>query len=204
MTKALEFYFDYISPYSHIANAAVKKLKARTGAVVEIKPMFLGAVMQGTGNRPPGMVPAKNTYMLADLQRCAGRYGLTVRMNPYFHLVSTRDLLRATIGLAGDPAEQQRFIDACFRYIWETPEALKPDDDASVKAMCDAEGFDFAEIKRLANDDACKAAMCLLATGPGEVSLLDIWTGLLRLPLLSYSRTTLSSSALPYWHKLYR
>lgn len=159
MTKALEFYFDYISPYSHIANAAVKQLKARTGAVVEIKPMFLGAVMQGTGNRPPGMVPAKNTYMLADLQRCAGRYGLTVRMNPYFPLVSTRDLLRATIGLAGDPAEQQRFIDACFRYMWETPEALKPDDDASVKAMCDAEGFDFAEIKRLANDDACKAAM---------------------------------------------
>ena len=138
MTKALEFYFDYISPYSHIANAAMKKLKARTGAVVEIKPMFLGAVMQGTGNRPPGMVPA---------------------MNPYFPLVSTRDLLRATIGLAGDPAEQQRFIDACFRYMWETPEALKPDDDASVKAMCDAEGFDFAEIKRLANDDACKAAM---------------------------------------------
>ena len=71
MTKALEFYFDYISPYSHIANAAVKQLKERTGAAVEIRPMFLGAVMQGSGNRPPGMVPAKNTYMLADLQRCA-------------------------------------------------------------------------------------------------------------------------------------
>jgi len=159
MTKALEFYFDYISPYSHIANAAVKQLKERTGAAVEIKPMFLGAVMQGSGNRPPGMVPAKNTYMLADLQRCASRYGLGVRMNPYFPMVSTRDLLRATIGLAGDPDKQQRFIDACFLYMWETPEALKPDDDASVKAMCDAEGFDFNEIKALAADETNKAAM---------------------------------------------
>jgi 2-hydroxychromene-2-carboxylate isomerase len=159
MTKALEFYFDYISPYSHIANAAVKQLKERTSAPIEIKPMFLGAVMQGTGNRPPGMVPAKNTYMLADLQRCAKRYGLKVRMNPYFPLVSTRDLLRATIGLANDPEKQQRFVDACFSHMWETPEALKPDDDTSLKAMCDAEGFDFEEIKALAADETNKATM---------------------------------------------
>ncbi len=159
MTKALEFYFDYISPYSYIANAAVKQLKARTGAVVEIKPMFLGAVMQTTGNRSPGVVPAKNTYMLTDMARCAARYGLTIRMNPYFPMVSTRDLLRATIGLAGDPDKQQRFVDTCFRYMWETPEPLKPDDDASVKAMCDAEGFDVAEIKALAADETNKAAM---------------------------------------------
>ena len=159
MAKALEFYFDYISPYSHIANAALKQLKKHNDTPVEIKPMFLGAIMQGTGNRPPGMVPAKNTYMLADLQRCATRYGITIRMNPYFPLVSTRDLLRATIGLADDPQEQQRFIDACFSHMWETPEALKPDDDASVKAMCDAEGFDFEEIKALAADETNKAAM---------------------------------------------
>ena len=159
MAKALEFYFDYISPYSHIANAAVKQLQNETGAEVEIRPMFLGAVMQNTGNRPPGMVPAKNTYMLADLQRCAARYGLSIRMNPYFPLVSTRDLLRATIGLADDPAEQQRFIDACFRHMWQTPDPLNPGEEASVQAMCEAEGFDFAEIQRLAKDNANKAAM---------------------------------------------
>ena len=159
MAKTLEFYFDYISPYSHIANAAVKQLKERTGAAVEIRPMFLGAIMQNTGNRPPGMVPAKGAYMMKDLDRCAARYGLSVRMNPHFPMVNTRGLLRATIGMAGDPAEQQRFIDACFRYMWETPVALNPGEDASVQAMCEAEGFDFAEIQRLAEDEANKAAM---------------------------------------------
>jgi 2-hydroxychromene-2-carboxylate isomerase len=159
MAKALEFYFDYISPYSHIANAAVKALKARTGTTVEIKPMFLGAVMQTTGNRPPGTVAVKGTYMMKDLGRCAARHGLTVRMNPYFPMVNTRGLLRATIGMASAPAEQQRFIDACFRHMWQTPEALNPGEDASVKAMCEAEGFDFAEIQRLAEDDANKAVM---------------------------------------------
>ncbi|HPE47266.1 MAG TPA: 2-hydroxychromene-2-carboxylate isomerase [Hyphomonas sp.] len=159
MAKALEFYFDYISPYSHIANAAVKQMKERTGANVEIHPMFLGAIMQGTGNRPPGTVPAKGAYMMKDLNRCAARYGLSVRMNPHFPMVNTRGLLRATIGLASDPAEQQRFIDACFRHMWETPEPLNPGEDASVGAMCEVEGFDFAEIQRLADDEANKAAM---------------------------------------------
>ncbi|MCB9961463.1 MAG: 2-hydroxychromene-2-carboxylate isomerase [Hyphomonas sp.] len=159
MAKALEFYFDYISPYSHIANAAVKQMKERTGANVEIHPMFLGAIMQGTGNRPPGTVPAKGAYMMKDLNRCAARYGLSVRMNPHFPMVNTRGLLRATIGLASDPAEQQRFIDACFRHMWETPEPLNPGEDASVGAMCEVEGFDFAEIQRLAEDEANKAAM---------------------------------------------
>ena len=156
MTKALEFYFDYISPYSHIANAAVKQLAARTGASVEIKPMFLGAVMQGTGNRPPGMVPAKGVYMMTDLNRCAARYGLSVRMNPHFPMVNTRGLLRATIGMASDPEKQQAFIDACFRHMWQTPEPLNPGEDASVEAMCAAEGFDHADIKALAEDPANK------------------------------------------------
>ncbi len=156
MAKSLEFYFDYISPYSHIANAAVKQLAARTGASVEIKPMFLGAVMQGTGNRPPGMVPAKGVYMMTDLNRCAARYGLSVRMNPHFPMVNTRGLLRATIGMASDPEKQQAFIDACFRHMWQTPEPLNPGEDASVEAMCAAEGFDHADIKALAEDPANK------------------------------------------------
>jgi len=156
VAKSLEFYFDYISPYSHIANAAVKQLAARTGASVEIKPMFLGAVMQGTGNRPPGMVPAKGVYMMTDLNRCAARYGLSVRMNPHFPMVNTRGLLRATIGMASDPEKQQAFIDACFRHMWQTPEPLNPGEDASVEAMCAAEGFDHADIKALAEDPANK------------------------------------------------
>lgn len=159
MPKALEFYFDYISPYSHIANAAVKQLAARTGTPVDLKPMFLGAVMQATGNRPPGLVPAKGAYMMTDLNRCAARHGLSIRMNPHFPMVNTRGLLRATIGLADDPDMQRRFIDACFRHMWETPTPLNPGEDASIAAMCAAEGFDHEAIRALADAPANKAAL---------------------------------------------
>lgn len=159
MANSLEFYFDYISPFSYVANAAVEQLADRTGAHVEFKPMFLGAVMQTTGNRPPGMVPAKGAYMMKDLLRCTTRYGLEFRMNPHFPMVNTRILLRATCGLAQDPSEQKRFMDAVFRHMWATETALKPDDESSLEAMCTAEGFDFSQIMALAEDPANREAM---------------------------------------------
>jgi 2-hydroxychromene-2-carboxylate isomerase len=159
MASRFEFYFDYISPFSYVANAAVQQMSTRTGVDAEVKPMFLGAVMQATGNRPPGLVPAKGAYMMADLQRCCTRYGLNFRPNPYFPLVSTRQLLRATCGMQEDRAEQQRFIDACFKHMWATAVPLKPDDEESLKGMCDAEGFDFSRIQELADDVANKDAM---------------------------------------------
>ncbi len=159
MAGKFEFYFDYISPFSYVANAAVQQISARTGADIVIKPMFLGAVMQATDNRPPGMVPAKGAYMMKDLQRCTTRYGLDFRMNPYFPMVSTRNLLRATCGLDNDPTEQKRFMDACFQHMWASPTPLKPDDDDSVRAMCEQEGFDFRQIQELAQASASKDAM---------------------------------------------
>ncbi len=157
MTGKLEFFFDYISPFSYVANAAVQQVSDRTGTDVVYRPMFLGAVMQGAGNRPPGLVPAKGIYMEKDLRRCSARYGLPFRMNPHFPLVNTRPLLRATCGLEGD--RQRAFIDACFSHMWATPEPLNPADESSIRAMCDAEGFDFDEISRLSEDEANKAAM---------------------------------------------
>ena len=159
MGRILEFCFDYISPYSHIANAAVKKLVSNTGIETVRKPIFLGAVMQATGNKPPGLVPSKGAYMLKDLDRCAHRYGVSIRMNPHFPMVNTRGLLRATIGLASEPYQQQAFIDACFHHMWSSPNPLNPGDEDSVRAMCKVEGFDYREITALAENETNKAIL---------------------------------------------
>ena len=57
--KQLEFFFDYVSPTAWLAFALAPKVAADAGAELVWKPMFLGGVMQATGNRPPGMVAAK-------------------------------------------------------------------------------------------------------------------------------------------------
>ncbi|MAN45037.1 MAG: 2-hydroxychromene-2-carboxylate isomerase [Alphaproteobacteria bacterium] len=160
MSGKLEFFFDYISPFSYVANAAVKDLQAKTGTQIVFRPIFLGAIMRETGNRPPGMVPAKGAYMVKDLARCSARHDLPFRMNPLFPIVDTRKLLKATCGMASDPIRQQAFIDICFHHMWAAEPALNPADDTSIEAMCKEAGISFEEITVLAeeseNGDALK------------------------------------------------
>lgn len=80
MSRKLEFFFDYVSTYSYLANSQVPNLDAE----IIYRPMFLGGVMKATGNRPPKDVPAKGTYLFKDVARWAQRYGIEYRMNPVF------------------------------------------------------------------------------------------------------------------------
>src|SRR5258708_25303375 len=74
--KTLEFFFDYISPYSYLASTQVESIANRAGAQLVWRPFFLGAVFKATGNPVPGMNPYKASYMLADLLRWTRHYGL--------------------------------------------------------------------------------------------------------------------------------
>jgi len=42
----LEFFFDYGSPYSYLANSRLPALAERTGAEVSYRPMLLGGVFK--------------------------------------------------------------------------------------------------------------------------------------------------------------
>jgi len=81
MSLKLEFFYDYVSSYSYLANHRLRDLG---GADIVYRPMFLGAVMEATGNRPPGLVEAKGSYLSTDIRRWADRYGIEFRMNPVF------------------------------------------------------------------------------------------------------------------------
>lgn len=81
MTATLEFFYDYVSSYSYMANEGVKSLN---GVEVRFRPMFLGGVMKATGNSPPGTVPAKGRYLARDLRRWAAHYDVPFRFNSVF------------------------------------------------------------------------------------------------------------------------
>lgn len=81
MGSKLEFFYDYVSSYSYLANQEIGKFNEDE---VVYRPMFLGAVMQATGNKPPGTVPAKRIYLNKDLDRWAARYGIPFRVNSIF------------------------------------------------------------------------------------------------------------------------
>ena len=71
MSAKIEFFYDYVSVFFYLADSQLGSL---AGAEVVYRPMFLGAVMEATGNRPPGTVKAKGRYLRADIERWAKRY----------------------------------------------------------------------------------------------------------------------------------
>ncbi len=96
MSRQVEFFFDYGSPFSYLADTQLAPLAQRTGATVVYRPMLLGAVLKETGNASPMAVPAKGRYMGMELQRWAKRYGVPFAANRFFP-INTMRLMRAAV-----------------------------------------------------------------------------------------------------------
>jgi 2-hydroxychromene-2-carboxylate isomerase len=100
--KRVEFFFDYGSPFSYLADTQLPALARRTGAEIVYRPILLGAIFKATGNASPIAIPAKRAYVGAELERWAKRYDVPMRINPYFP-INTLRLMRGAIAaeLAG-------------------------------------------------------------------------------------------------------
>ncbi len=80
MKQKLEFFYDYVSLYSYLANSQLSLIDAE----VVYRPMLLGGVMNAVGNKPPATLPARGTYLFKDAERWVKRYGIDYKINPTF------------------------------------------------------------------------------------------------------------------------
>ena len=87
MVREVEFFFDYGSPFSYLADSQLKGLAERTGARVIYRPMLLGGVFKETGNSSPISIEAKRKYSNIDLERWAKHYGVPKVYDSYFRRV---------------------------------------------------------------------------------------------------------------------
>ncbi|MBI3185648.1 MAG: 2-hydroxychromene-2-carboxylate isomerase [Myxococcales bacterium] len=114
---AVEFFYDFASPYSYLASTRVEEVARRAGAAVRFRPFLLGGVFKATGNHPPGEVPAKARYLLVDLHRWAERYAVPFRWPSTFPIPSLLALRSALV--AEKHGKLVPFTHAVFRAIYE-------------------------------------------------------------------------------------
>lgn len=152
MPQRLEYFFDYVSPYSYLGDSQVPGLVERTGAELVYRPMLLGGVMQASGNKPPASVAAKGKYMLTDIARWVERYGLELRFNPHFPVNTVKPMRGALVALEEGffPAYHQ----ALFAAMWRDEKNVG---DAEVLgAVADAAGLDGAKLLARIEESAIK------------------------------------------------
>jgi 2-hydroxychromene-2-carboxylate isomerase len=138
----LEFFYDFVSPYSYLASTRVEALAARTGATVRFRPFLLGGVFRATGNRAPVEVEAKGRHMWTDLGRWARHLGVPLARPPVFP-TSTVLALRVAL-LAEERGKLVPYTHAAFRAYWGEGRDLAQAD--VVQAVASSVGLDGAAL----------------------------------------------------------
>ena len=116
MTKQIEFYFDYGSPFSYLADTQLPALARRNGAEIVYRPILLGGIFKATGNASPITIPAKGKYMMLELDRWARHYGVEIKMNPHFPFNTIRLMRGASAALQAD--RFAAYHPQMFRAVW--------------------------------------------------------------------------------------
>ncbi|MEM7059199.1 MAG: 2-hydroxychromene-2-carboxylate isomerase [Pseudomonadota bacterium] len=117
MTKTVELCFDVISPAAYIAWNILPKIAEAAGAEIQYTPIFLGGVMQATGNRPPGTVAAKGAWMNRDFARWCEMYELPYKRNSVFPQM-TLTAMRGAVAYQEQPVFLD-YITALYRALHE-------------------------------------------------------------------------------------
>ena len=76
MTAAIDFYYDYSSPYGYLASERIEPLAAKHGREIVWRPILLGAVFKVTGQRPLTEAPMKGDYARMDFRRSAREHAI--------------------------------------------------------------------------------------------------------------------------------
>jgi 2-hydroxychromene-2-carboxylate isomerase len=118
MTAAIDFYFDFVSPYSYLASTVLPGVAASHGAAIDYRPFTLIELMQKVGNRPTTIeCQNKGVYVMADLERWAKRYQVEFVPNPAWQRIDFAELGRGAL-VALDDGRGADYVAAIFRAVW--------------------------------------------------------------------------------------
>ena len=81
MTKKVDFYFDFVSPYSFLAHKEIRKIEYKIGIKIKYKPVLLGGLHNLHGIKAPAFIPAKAKHMIRDCKLIAQRNNVKFKFN---------------------------------------------------------------------------------------------------------------------------
>ena len=114
MTKNIDFYFDFISPYSYLAHKKIINLNLRN--IFNYKAILLGGLHNLAEVTPPAFNERKMKNMKDDCILIAKKNEISFKWNEKFPINSLY-LMRGF--LIVDDNKKSTFIDLCFDAYWK-------------------------------------------------------------------------------------
>ncbi len=135
MADAIDFYFDFASPYGYLASHRIDEIGERFGRAVTWRPIMLGAMFKAVGTAPLVTYPLKGAYSRRDLQRTERLFGVEFGLPEGFPH-GTLPAARGFYWLGESDADKQKpFAKAFYRaYFGEGRNVSEMDPTADIAA----------------------------------------------------------------------
>ncbi|MFG0861423.1 MULTISPECIES: 2-hydroxychromene-2-carboxylate isomerase [Pseudomonas] len=146
----VDFYFDFLSPFSYLANQRLSKLAQDHGLTIRYNAIDLARVKIAIGNVGPSNrdLEVKLDYLKVDLQRWAQLYGIPLVFPANYNS------RRMNTGLYYSEAEVQAaaYVNVVFNAIWG--EGIAPDLESLPALVSEKLGWDRSAFERFLSSNA--------------------------------------------------
>ena len=113
MTRSIDFYFDFISPYSYLA---YKKIDNLSEININYKPILLGGLHKLGGITAPAFNERKMKNMKNDCELVAKKNNIQFKWNAKFP-INSLSLMRGY--LVVEPELKKEYFNNCFEAYWK-------------------------------------------------------------------------------------
>ncbi len=140
MSGVIDFYFDFISPYSYLSHCRLPGMAARHGHEIAYHVVDLTVIKLEGGNTGPTTreMPLKYRYSRADMQRWATRYGVAIKRPSGYG--DGPDRLNKGAFMAEDLGAIGDYVTAVWRRVWG--EGGDMADEALIRGVAGELGWD--------------------------------------------------------------
>ncbi|HTP48834.1 MAG TPA: 2-hydroxychromene-2-carboxylate isomerase [Casimicrobiaceae bacterium] len=158
MSPAIDFYFDFSSPYGFLASEKIEALAAKHGRGVAWHPILLGVIFKQTGAVPLTTVPLKGDYSRRDMARSARFHGIAGFRMPSTFPIATQAPARIALWVRSrDAALTSKVIHALYRAFFVEDRNISDADTAA--DVAGTAGVDRTSARAAVDDTAIKDAL---------------------------------------------
>ncbi|MDA7582647.1 2-hydroxychromene-2-carboxylate isomerase [Candidatus Pelagibacter sp.] len=116
MSKSIDFYFDFISPYSYLAHKQIKILKEKNNINFTYKPVLVGGLHNLQGITAPAFIKPKLKHMISDCSLVAKKNNSDFVWNSRFP-VNSLNIMRGYLFINKDV--KNLYLDKMFDAYWK-------------------------------------------------------------------------------------
>ncbi|MDA9663932.1 2-hydroxychromene-2-carboxylate isomerase [Candidatus Pelagibacter sp.] len=113
MTKEVDFYFDFISPYSYLAH---QKIKTINNVNFNYKPVLLGGLHNLQGITAPAFIKSKLKYMISDCNLIAKKEKINFTWSSKFP-INSLNIMRGYLFINNDV--KNLYLNEIFDAYWK-------------------------------------------------------------------------------------